>query len=69
MWIFNTLPDRIRQRLAADHHFQVIQTKQHGMDLLLAGRNHIDKRDGIDHHHMLLTAHGRHLVIKAEIVY
>ena len=46
----------------------MVQTKQHGMDLLLAGGHHINEGDGIDHYHMLPAGHGRHLVIKAKIV-
>ena len=62
------LPDFRRQRLTADHHFLVVQTKQHGMDLLsLAGTTSI-KETGVDHHHVLPAAHGRHLMIEAKIV-
>ncbi|VEB05948.1 Uncharacterised protein [Klebsiella pneumoniae] len=68
MRIFNALPDFRRQRLTADHHFLVVQAKQHGMDLLFAGGNDINKGYGVDHHHVLPAAHGRHLMIEAKIV-
>ncbi len=35
---------------------------------LFAGGNDINKGDGVDHHHVLPAAHGRHLMIEAKIV-